>query len=227
MNIIIISEPRTGSGLLAQTLRCFNGFRNLGVMFYHHHNDHLLFSTEEYGKIYKNRDISPQELFTRVCDIIPPVRVIKVHMSHYEKFGLDFLLTIPDTYFILLERRDKLRQYVSFEMAKITGRWSGGTSNNDRIAVNINKYLEYKSRSIHNYNNFRKILSNHNYLDISYEDVLSRYNKTGVLVLLKRWLNSNGVHVLIGDYIPNKTKQETRDIRDVVLNYDRVCMYDR
>tara|TARA_R110000787_G_scaffold227661_1_gene335324 strand:- start:82 stop:678 length:597 start_codon:yes stop_codon:yes gene_type:complete len=139
--------------------------------------------------------------------------------------------------FIVLERRNKLEQLVSLIIAGKTGIFSNAKTterievNPDHIAFFINKnkdlYLDFRN-SIQDYKNvyyedlcgnFKETIKDiNNYLGVGQSQYFHKHWG-------ENWFRTNNGEIM--DYKGLYLKQETRPMKEVIINYEDVKEYDR
>ena len=120
--------------------------------------------------------------------------------------------------FIVLERRNKLEQFVSLKIATKTGNFAY-TKTTDKIEVDLNQFFFFLNRNRGLYSGFRN--STQDYKNIYYEDLRDNFEST--IRDINDYLGIRQIDLLAGDLL----KQETRPMKDVIINYEDVKEYDR
>lgn len=248
-NIVILSQPRTGSSFLCELFTCFKDTRVLYEFFAPGgvpqdtapHKTQLKY----FEKAYIYRDYSfpkhnelidfiqanPQLSMDRLEQVVfRENRVIKTHLFQMNSLGLDFLITRPNTKFILLSRTNVLEQYVSRRLAVETGVFSSQdeteetTSTTATFSLDLSDYRNFKNSNESLFNSYRKKLTDagQNFLELTYEDDLLQFNSS-VMSKIQSWANSNNIPLERNDNFPSQfKKQNTRTIDQIVLNYDQI-----
>ena len=133
--------------------------------------------------------------------------------------------------FIILERKNKLEQFVSLLIATKTKSFAY-TKTKERIEVDPNHLAHFISRHNNLYSEFRSSLTD--YKNIYYEDLCSNFRETikdihkylevrqDVQEWGESWFRTNGKNFGHSPLV----KQETRPMREVVINYEDVKEYD-
>jgi hypothetical protein len=140
--------------------------------------------------------------------------------------------------FIVLERRNKLEQFVSLTIASKTGIFSN-TKTTERIEVNPDDLIFFINRNKDLYSDFRN--STQDYKNVYYEDICGNFKETikdinnylGVDQYFHKhwgenWFRTNNGEIM--DYkglYGGSLKQETRPMKEVIINYEDVKEYDR
>ena len=229
-NIIILSQPRSGSSLLCELFCCFkntivlhevltNGNVSLTELTLHHQNMLKI--------IQKNPKTAIghlEKLFSNKH------RVFKIHFFQLQDLNLDFVLELPNTKFVLITRQNFLEQYVSVRLANMSGSFStndeirGVKSNNLMFELDIADYKHEEAGNNYNIATIKKKLKdlNHNYLEFNYEDDLEHFN-LDILEKIKAWALTANISLEQSDYIPTVyQKQNSRQIHEIITNWDSV-----
>ena len=140
--------------------------------------------------------------------------------------------------FIVLERRNKFEQFVSLTIASKTGIFSN-TKTTERIEVDINEFFFFLNKNRSLYSDFRN--STQNYKNVYYEDLCDNFEDTikdindylGVDQYFHKHWGENWFRTNKGEIMDYKglyggsLKQETRPMKEVIINYEDVKEYDR
>ena len=139
--------------------------------------------------------------------------------------------------FIVLERRNKLEQLVSLIIAGKTGSFAN-TKTTERIEVNPDHIAFFINKNKDLYLDFRN--STQDYKNVYYEDLCGNFKETikdinnylGVGQSQyfhkhwgENWFRTNNGEIM--DYKGLYLKQETRPMKEVIINYEDVKEYDR
>lgn len=246
-NIIILSEARTGSSLLSDMFRCFSGFRDVGVFFWtpkvpgsyvnrplNLTNDECKyiypdFDGTEYVSLKSHIDKNPYDSFVRLESLMGnDSMVIKTHKGHYERGNIEFLLSYPNTKFVLLNRTNKLRQYYSSVIALNDDIWDNKKSNR-KIYVDVRIFRVYRDKSVLRDKYYKDFLVSHGHspLEINYERDLENYDLHTLLGKMENWFDENGISHERSGYIPNKyIRQNDMETKDMILNYSMIKHFD-
>ena len=137
--------------------------------------------------------------------------------------------------FIILERKNKLEQLVSLIIAGKTGSFAH-TKTTERIEVNPDHIAFFINKNKDFYLDFRNSIQD--YKNVYYEDLCENFKETikdihnylGIRQDSCKWgeswfrTNNNKIeHYEKGIYL----KQETRPMKEVIINYEDVKEYDR
>ena len=228
-NIIILSQPRTGSSLLCELFCCFKNTTVLHELFtegnvpltkFPHHQAIL-------KKIQKTPKLAIEQLEKMFSN---KHRVFKIHMFQLQDLNLDFVLELPNTKFVLITRDNFLEQYVSVKLANISGSFStndeirGVSSKNIMFKLDIKDYKKQELGNAYNIEMIKKQLKelNHNYLEFNYEDDLEHFN-LDILEKIKAWAVTSNIMLEQTDYIPSVyQKQNLRQMHEIITNWDSV-----
>ncbi len=205
----IVSTPRSGTHFLRFTLNNHPWLQFAGEFFRDAVSmPHITGTQNEYEiKSYIYNDI------------------IDTGMDHLDYVGFIWHLVLDSDLdknkidkFIVLERRNKLEQFVSSRIATQTGNFAY-TKTTDKIEVGLNQFFFFLNKNRSLYSHFRN--STQDYKNIYYEDL--RDNFEGTVRDINDYLGIRQIDLLAGDLL----KQETRPMKDVIINYEDVKEYDR
>ena len=121
---------------------------------------------------------------------------------------------------IHLVRENKLRTYVSGQIARKTNQWTRKTNHkisieDKQIKIETEDLLE-KLKEMKKFEDQTKIqFSGHEFLEISYEDLVSDKNK--IMGQVFELLNIKN-----GPLQSSHKKQNSETLKDIILNYDEV-----
>lgn len=243
-DVIILSDPRTGSNYLTEFFFKYNEFRILSE-FYLEVNvydkdliGHLTFLTsDELQKFYNyykiNNDII--SLLKRIREdsitadnllnkVIPNYKILKIHRRSIQKFNLEFMLEKYEN-FIWLTRNDILAQFVSREIAIKTGKWHRSNTSSEKIMIDVSKFLEYKENYTKNLS-YKNLLTSKNVLEINYEHDLCNPDENHVFQKISKWLNKINISFTTNNYKLNFfNKQNNNCLSNTILNWHDVVKY--
>ena len=238
-NIIILSQPRTGSTLICDLFNYFSEIRVLQEFFnmkditayrYLKAIEKNLFlsrfKAEDCNSLNHNMKQNSFEAFTALNEFIPSHRVLKFHTYEIENWNLEFLFNDPNTKFILLSRKDKLKQFVSNQLAKVSNKYSTRDPeheiyNSINLVVDPDEFNKYKNDSDLHYKKYKEKLAGHNYLELVYEDDVE--NDLEVTIeKIDKWLKDNDIIVERKPYNLIYQKQNTRSLADTIVNYSDI-----
>lgn len=225
----IVSTPRSGTHFLRFTLDKQSCLQFAGEFF----RDRNWREPEHIIKDY---------VYNNICD---------ASISHLDYVGFVWHLNLESDLqknkidkFILLERKNKLEQFVSLKIASETGSFAY-TKTTERIVVYPKQFLHYLNNNRSFYSDFRG--STQGYKNVYYEDLCSNFEETiedindylGVRQDPREqgkwgesWFRTKNketghdkkeIRHAKGIYL----KQETRPMKDVIINYEDVKEYDR
>jgi LPS sulfotransferase NodH len=151
--------------------------------------------------------------------------ILDTGMDHLDYVGFIWHLVLDSDLdkskvdkFIILERRNKLEQFVSLKIATQTGKF-GYVETTAKIEVDINEFFFFLNKNKSLYSDFRN--STQNYKNVYYEDICDNFGDT--IKDINDYLGTRQIALLAGDLL----KQETRPMKDVIINYEDVKEYDR
>jgi LPS sulfotransferase NodH len=229
-NIIILSQPRSGSSLLCELFCCFKNTLVLHEVF----TDGNVPLTElkiHHRNMLKIIQKNPKSAFGHLEKLFSSRhRVFKIHMFQLQDFDLDFVLELPNTKFLLVTRDNFLEQYVSAKLANMTGSFStndeirGVSSKDITFELDIEDYKIKKETNSFGIKFIKEKLKelNHNYLEFNYEDDLENYNGTA-LEKIKAWALTSDISLEPSKYIPSVyQKQNSRHMHEIITNWENV-----
>jgi LPS sulfotransferase NodH len=120
---------------------------------------------------------------------------------------------------IILERKNKLEQFVSYKIAEKKGVWKGVEST-EKITVDLDEYREFLNKVELTYRYMRKSRKG-SYHNVWYEGLRDNFRET--VESIYDYLEINKEVPKEGDTI----RQEKRPLRDIILNYNDIKIYDR
>ena len=132
----------------------------------------------------------------------------------------------PNTKFILLSRKDKLKQFVSDQLAKVSNKYSTRDPehkiyNSINLVVDPNEFNKYKNDSDLHYKKYKEKLADHNYLELVYEDDVEN-DLADTIEKIDKWLKDNDIVVERKSYNLIYQKQNTRSLADTIVNYSDI-----
>jgi len=249
--ILILCEPRTGSNLLCEAMESYSGLQcinefylspNIGLYVSRDHvpedlphKDLLTQSQQDllfnFLKIENNNHFdmlvgiynSPIDSLIELYNVTDQSLVVKVMRAHYQELDLGRLVDLPFVEVILLERSNKLEEYVSHKKAIEFNQWYNTDTSNIKIKVDIDKFIEKRNLSTQWYNDIRQKLKTKNYLELNYEQDLLDFDQNKFCIMFDIWLESIGVGT---DKTKHKMKffkkQNNAPIEHSILNYDEI-----
>lgn len=205
---IIITYARTGSNLLMSNLNSHKNIEAKGEVF----RDLKGKSCKEVWENFyskKNRGI-----------INAGFKLFYTHPFHTDDRSVwNFILDDKDIRIIHLVRKNKLRTYLSGEIAKKTDIWTEKGENNisleeKRVKIDFNDFNE-RLNSIEEFEkNTRNTYQDHNFIEVSYEELVSHKNKT-----MRRLFEF--LDVSVRETKSGYRKQNNESLQDLILNYDQ------
>ena len=173
----------------------------------------------------------PKEFFESVVEVFSPNHIIfKTHLYVWKISDVDWLFDLPDTYFIVLERRSKLAQYTSLAIANKTKQWSRYNTSNERVHIDPIEFQEFKRFTDRGYDHFfikqlKKRKSN--FLKLYYEDDLENIDPEVLLEKIRHWMLSNGVNLERNTTLfPRKMiRQNTTPLENQITNFKEVNQF--
>lgn len=152
MPILLLAEGRTGSNLLCDLLNSIPDVRMLGEVL--HPNSELGYPLR-YRSNKAMRHMRRSQHYTGA-----KYGGVTVHLKHLFDRGItvaEVLDHVQDSIIILLYRESVLEQYVSWKLAKSSGKWVGSNNSaihppNTSLRVNIDDYLAYRTMITRRYN---------------------------------------------------------------------------
>ena len=248
-NIIVLAQARTGSCLLGDVFSMLKPCRDLNELFISYQfaenpsnlrfiPHQFFFTTQELInlfnqlniKLYDYRDLlryfseNPKDIMNLLDKMIPVTKIIKILDHQMTTTDLDFIFQLPNTKFVLLNRTNKLDQYVSYEIAKKNGRWTNTDTSNIKIHVDRNDFLKFSNESYSWYEKIKQRLSleGHDFLEINYEDNLNCESLNPVMFKIKEWLSLQGIETSVGRTKTRYKKQNNAPISEKILNFNEL-----
>lgn len=138
--------------------------------------------------------------------------VIKIHSWHLRELTLDSLFLIPETEVIILERRDVLKQYVSYIKAGKIGQWRYADTSDIKVEVDPYAYRLFVHETSAWYQKVRQSCDQHgkNRLELTYEDCLEMISTSQdpLISRIEPWFSSVGITATRNGYTPNRLKKQ-------------------
>ena len=125
--------------------------------------------------------------------------------------------------FILLERKHKLAQFTSLQIAAKTGVWRApeknpNHENTEKIEIDVEEYFEFLGKYNSTYDEFKTTAVE--YKTVYYEDLCNDFNQT--MESIQKFLELDYFKIEPGDL----QKQEHRPLEEIILNYEDMKKYD-
>lgn len=249
--ILILCEPRTGSNLLCEAMECYTDLQCINE-FYLSPNSGLYVRRDHIPEDLPHKDLltqsqqdslfnflkiensnhfdmlvgiynSPVDSLIELYNVTDKSLVVKVMRAHYQELDLARLIDLPFVEVILLERSNKLEEYVSHRKAIEFDRWYNTDTSNIKIKVDIDKFIEKRNISLQWYNSVRQRLTAKNYLELNYEKDLLDFDQDKFCNTFDIWLRSIGLDIDKTNHrMKFFKKQNNAPIEHSILNYDEV-----
>jgi len=125
--------------------------------------------------------------------------------------------------FIVLERKHKLAQFTSIQIAVKTGIWrvpenKVNYKNTQKIQIDLEQYFKFLDTYNSAYNEFKK--TGVEYKTVYYEDLCNDFNRTTKSI--QEFLELDYFKIKRGDL----QKQEHRPLKEIITNYEDIKKYD-
>ena len=248
-NIVILSQARTGSCLLCNIFGMLNPCRNLNEFFLsykfaenpanweilpHRHFlkkaereylfDSLKIKLNDYVSLLKYFSENPEPGLELLDNAIPATKIIKILDHQMANMNVNFLFQKENTKFVLLDRSNKLEQFVSFEIAKNSGHWVNTNTNDVKMHVDRTAFVNFVNESTHWYDQIRHQLTSngHNFLEINYETDLNTDSLDPVIFKIRDWLSIQGIETVVGSRWIFYKKQNTLPMPEKILNFNEI-----
>ncbi len=213
----ILGEARTGTNLLADYLRSVPGVSVAGEILNPHNVDGIRQRCISRNAVIRHIAYSLNSLFGSS-------RGAQIHIGHLDMHGMtadDLHLAFPEAKFLIIYRSDIGAQYVSWRLARVTGRWVGRSERDKHrttIRVDADDLRAYCQRIRARYESVVTApWVSQSACILRYEDLASD---------AQRVFNSR-VFPLLGlepcEIRTSMVKQNTQPLEKVVENFDSVC----
>lgn len=240
MNIIILSEPRTGSSILGEIISSFTPTRMIQEYIINQsaNSPHInLLNDHERSCLFKLMKVSnvdelvqsikdhPELGFSSLDQVIQENKIIKIHDYWFEKIDLNFIFELENTKFVLIDRSSKIEQYVSEKISFQLNRWNRFDTSNISIQVDIPDFLKFQQRSEEWSKYITKKLEEykHDYLHVNYEQDLKSENFSHLIDRLEKWLNQDGSIFKRNQFEPRIFKRQNYSLlSDRIKNYSEI-----
>jgi hypothetical protein len=251
--ILILCEPRTGSNLLCEAIESYSNLQCISEFYLspysglyvkkdnvpndlphkdmlsaeqqHHLFNFLEIKDHNHYKMLTGIYSNPIDTLLEVYKITDKTLVVKIMKGHFEELNLDRLLDLPFVEAIVLERSNKLEEYVSHIKAMESNKWFNTDTSDIKINVDIDKFLKKNNLSAVWYQKIRQQLksNNKNYLELNYEKDLLDFNQDTFCKMFDTWLESINLPI---DKTNHKMhffkKQNNAPIEHSISNYEEV-----
>lgn len=248
-NIIVLAQARTGSCLLCNVFSMLNPCRNLNELFLSYKfaenpanlsiipHQHLFKESEllylfhclkiefnDYVSLLKYFSKNPNKILEMLDSLMPVPKVIKILDHQMINTDIKFLLQKENTKFVLLDRSNKLEQFVSYEIAKQTSQWINTDTSDIKIHVDRTAFINFVNESTSWYNQITNQLTSngHNFLEINYETDLNTDSLDPLMFKIKDWLSTQGIETTIGSKDIFYKKQNLLPIAEKISNFDEI-----
>ena len=243
-NIIILSQPRTGSNLLCEMFFSYLPFRVLMEFFIYFHDENdmphsKLLRTNELDTLFEHfkpqqRNIlslttelnqHPKEAMDVLSSMISHYKIIKLHDFMFKQMDLEFIFNDPETKFIVLERSSKIKQYISGINANKLRKWQHVDTSDMKVQIDPSEFLKFKQASNSWYQDIEAKLQKNgcDYLKLNYEEDLEELDQTLLLAKINNWLDRNGIRYINTGYkVKFFNKQNNSPVEDLIVNYDEI-----
>lgn len=248
-NIIVLAQARTGSCLLCNVFGMLNPCRNLNELFISYkfaeiaenlhlvpHQyfftlmerveifDRLKIEYNNYTELLKYLSEHPEESIDLLDKIIPATKIIKILDHQMVTADVNFIFDRPNTKFILLDRTNKIEQFVSHETAKKSGQWINTDTSNIKINVDKTEFLKFIDDSSIWYDQIRHRLTvnGHDFLEVNYEADLNTNNLDTLMFKIKNWLSIQGIETTVGSTKILYKKQNSLPMSEKISNFDEI-----
>ena len=159
----------------------------------------------------------PKEFFESVIEACSPNHIVfKTHLYIWKVTDLDWLFNLPNTYFIVLDRKSRLAQYTSLTIANNIKKWSRYNTSKERVTLDPMEFQEFKRLTDRGYNHFyinELKKCNSNYLNLYYEDDLENLEPD---LFLER---NNSV------FPKRMVKQNSTPLESQIINFEDVIQF--
>lgn len=205
---IILSQARSGSTLLNESIMQHPDLNVFGEIF-NYHRGSSLFADKEGSNILPHKELK------RLCS---RENCIKAH-NEYDGFKLllchvhnDVKSYLKESLIILLRRKNLLARYVSHFVAQNTGIWVAEEHYQGSVRINPKNATNDILKTIAAYDKYKDLSS----LDLYYEDsIFENVNKVCDLLEIERFTP-----------IITSIKRVNRPLEDIIINYDEVKHLD-
>ncbi len=239
----ILSYPRTGSTLLVKSLNSLSSVICQSEIF---HKDFNTFKRafidksiiqnrlkSRFGQLFLNEDKVYKKLFQQkeknYKSFLDSVAIGDQQYFGFKIFpgqndlALDHFLNDSSIKKIILERRNRLRSYVSQCISIETGKWDRYKWEKPslvQVEINIHSFLQYKKKIDDNITNVELTLDSTNqaYLKLSYEEIAHEFPFSIIGSFLGVEIGENGR----GLKEINQEKQNPFSLKEMIANYEEV-----
>lgn len=251
--IVILCEPRTGSNLLCEAVESYSSLQCISEFYLSPYSglyvkkdnvpDDLphkdMLSLEQQDSLFTFLNIqdrnhyemlvniynNPIDALLELYKITDKTLVVKIMRLQFNELDLDRLIDFPFVEIIVLERSNKLEEYVSHMKAIEHNKWFNVDTSNIKIKVDVDKFLKRLNESNDWYLKIRQhlIIANKNYLELNYETHLLEFDQEEFCKMFDIWLEKINITT---DKTNHKMhffkKQNNAPIENSISNYDEV-----
>jgi hypothetical protein len=185
----------------------------------------LNIALNDYKSLLQYFSNNPEDTIRLLDDMILSPKVIKILDHQMTITDLDFIFQLPDTKFVLLDRTNKLDQFVSYETAKKSKQWANTDTSAVKIHVDKDEFFKFTEESYMWYENIKqRLISNgHDFLELNYENDLNCESLNPVMNRIKKWLSLQGIETSVGYTTSRYKKQNTLPMSEKILNFDEIA----
>lgn len=247
--ILVFGAARAGSSLLTEVMSTFDGIKNLFEFFPHDQHDLKFGKTFDYllgdltqtelDAIFSPLGIDPTsgdaqslkqrrnnivELLTNIHITFPKNVCIKLQDYQVEDLDLEKIVRLPFVEVVVLERKHKLKTYVSALQAEKINNFKGVDTSNIKVVVDPRWFRIIKKTSNTFYSQLKSVLlkENKNYLYVTYEDDLENFSLPSIQKKINDWFQSVGVDVTPKNIPISYIKQNNNKLENVIENFDAI-----
>lgn len=210
---LILGEARTGTNLLASLLRSHPDVGVCGEILNPTNPAGIGLRLRTTNAVIRHIEVSLRSLGLPCCGA-------QTHVYHFilHKLSIDTLCkAMPDLRFLVIYRKSLAEQYVSWKLAKRTGKWVGTSDDaiyKDRVIVQPEEFIAYCATLRERYKLLRdSVYLRRRAISFSYEQLVENPQIVFAQVIFP-FLGLPNVTV----YTEMK-KQNTRPLSEVVVNY--------
>lgn len=241
--IFVLSKGRTGSTLMCQLSTHYQRVINFNEALFSNSNN--LFRTSEkfssfLNEKFGNDTLSEDDLKSKLLNDIPQListmsdyfvdetMVLKIHLSHrtFLENNLNWILSQPNHRFIVLDRNDYLKTYVSEEIARQSDIWHHEDTSDKKIKIDIPNFLSLMNAFKEQYIEIKKTLDSRSkdYLLVEYDKDLKNYNSDDFINLVDPWIKRTGLDLQLGDapVVSSKRQNINENIFNNIINHEEI-----
>ena len=240
-NIVILTQPRSGSTLLCELFEAFKSTRVIYEIFTPQFKSVFNFfekqficggkglpSKEEFANFFKNNLPLAYQRTNIVCS--NSYLVYKIFQWQADLTNIDFLFDNPNNKFIILTRSNSLAWYASEQLSSIEKIYipeddpTGTKIKNFKINLDLKKFENWHSGQYYQYLKMYTSLVTRNlsYLHINYENDLESLDGS-VFLKIKKWGIENSINFGENNHLNlSNQKMPKRDLSEIYLNWDEI-----